>query len=325
MRPRLILAALLVVALAAGGFLYWKSSHGPRRGAEAYQHTKAILDFGPRPPQSAALDSVRAYLAKQLEATGWTTQLQTFERSTAAGVMRFSNLRARFKATPWDAPVKGILCAHVDSKLINEFRFLGADDAASACAAILEIAGVLARENPDLAAGLELVFFDGEEAFGKEGITPFDGLYGSRYYANEWRHQPHKPTFGILLDMIGHKNLKIEMPLDTPRPLLDAVLAAADKEKASKHFAAGPSPTVYDDHVPLNLAGIPTVDVIGRFVVTVKPKGTFPNGEPRYEAVYVPWWHTAGDNLDLISPDSLDISIRVTLRVLREQLAEKKK
>jgi hypothetical protein len=68
---------------------------------------------------------------------------------------------------------------------------------------------------------------------------------------------------------------------------------------------------IIDDHTPLNLAGIPTVDIIGRFTI-----GYEPNGRP----IPVPWWHTPGDSLDLISPESLDLSIRVTLRVLREQL-----
>jgi hypothetical protein len=67
-----------------------------------------------------------------------------------------------------------------------------------------------------------------------------------------------------------------------------------------RHFgmAAGP---IIDDHVPLNFAGIPTVDMIGDF----SRSG---------------WWHTPGDNLKIISAESLDKSIRVTLRMLDELL-----
>ena len=58
-----------------------------------------------------------------------------------------------------------------------------------------------------------------------------------------------------------------------------------------------------DDHIPLNLVGIPTIDIIGDF----SRKG---------------WWHTAGDNAAIISPGSLDISIRVVLEMLDGLLAE---
>lgn len=310
MRARLILILLLVAALVAGGFFFWQSRRPPARGAAAYEHTKAILALGPRPPGSPGLTAVRAYLKGRLEQAGWNVQSQPFERSTSIGQVKFENLRARFGGgNPWQQPPTGLLCAHMDSKLFKDKVFLGADDAASACGAILEIAAVMARETPDLAGKLELVFFDGEEAFG-EGITSFDGLYGSRYYASQWRTQPAKPAFGILLDMVGHKDLKIELPLDTPEPLLKAILAAAKAEGAADHFATAPGP-ITDDHVPLNLAGIPTADVIGRFAIGVGSNG---------QGIYAPWWHTTGDSLELISQESLDISIRVTLNVLRGQL-----
>jgi len=54
-------------------------------------------------------------------------------------------------------------------------------------------------------------------------------------------------------------------------------------------------------HLPLNLVGIPTIDIIGDFANK-------------------PWWHTPADNAALISAESLDISIRVTLRMLDELL-----
>jgi Zn-dependent M28 family amino/carboxypeptidase len=221
---------------------------------------------------------------------------------TPIGNMAFENLRARFPngaGDPWQRKADGILCAHIDSKLYKDRHFLGADDAASACAAIVVIGKFMAQERPEQAAKLELVFLDGEEAFG-ENITPQDGLYGSRHYAGFWRARDDKPAFGILLDMIGHENLTIRLPSDTPAQLKDAVLTAAKAEDAENHFgmAAGP---IIDDHVPLNFAGIPTVDIIGDF----SRSG---------------WWHKPGDNLKIISAESLDISIRVTLRVLDQRL-----
>lgn len=303
MKSRIILLVLLVAA-AVAGIAWWQHDLAPKLGKEAYAQTAAILEKGPRPPGSEALDAVRNHVRAELEKAGWVTQGQRFERMTPIGKVTFENVRARFatgKDDPWARQVKGLLCAHIDSKYYKDKHFLGADDAASACAAIVVIARHLARQNPEQAAALELVFFDGEEAF-EENITPQDGLYGSRYYANIWRARDDKPVFGIVLDMIGHENLSIRLPSDTPPDLKESVFAAARKEGVERYFGMAPGPII-DDHVPLNFAGIPTVDIIGDFTRSG-------------------WWHTPRDNMKIISEDSLDKSIRVTLRVLDERLGK---
>lgn len=302
MKIRLTLSAVLMLAVVTATWLLRDGVVAGGLGNDAHALTARILEFGPRPPGSQALDQVRAHLRAELKAAGWATVEQEFEQRTPVGMMRFGNVRARFQASHgedgiWEKPVDGLLAAHIDSKHHKDRHFVGADDAASACAAVVVIARYLARRNPRLASQVELVFFDGEEAFG-EHITPTDGLYGSRRYAAQWRGREDLPKWGILLDMIGHKDLRIALPADTHTWQKDAVLAAAHAEAVERHFsiAAGP---IIDDHVPLNIVGIPTVNLIGDF--------------SRFR-----WWHTANDNLDLISPESLDISIRVTLRLLEE-------
>lgn len=298
MQSRWILTGVGLLALAGGGSWWWHRGSTAKLGQAAYAQTMAILAKGPRPPGSDGLKAVRRLVSAELEQAGWVTQEQAFERMTPAGNVSFGNLRARFPAgagDPWAQPVEGILCAHIDSKNFKDQQFLGADDAASACAAIVEIAGFLAKTKPAQARRLELAFFDGEESLGPN-ITPTDGLYGSRHYANQWRPRPDKPRFGILLDMIGHDNLSIRLSTDTPAELKERVLAAAKAEGAENHFGMAMGP-ITDDHVPLNFAGIPTVDIIGDF-----GRGG--------------WWHTPADNRKIISARSLDISIRVTLRLL---------
>ena len=298
MRSRGILIWVVLVAVAGGGLWWWNRGQMPKLGQAAYAQTLAILAHGPRPPGSAGLQAVRSQLKAELEKAGWVTSGQAFERNTPAGNVAFENLRARFPAgagDPWAQPVQGILCAHIDSKTFKDKRFLGADDAASACAAIVEIGRFLAKSRPAQARSLELVFFDGEESLGPD-ITRLDGLYGSRYYANQWRALADKPKFGILLDMIGHDKLSIRLSSDTPPDLKDRVMTAAKAEDAERYFGMAMGP-ITDDQVPLNSAGIPTVDLIGEF-----GRGG--------------WWHTAADNAKIISAKSLDISIRVTLRML---------
>jgi hypothetical protein len=309
MKASRVLSLLVAAALATGGYCWWKqaASSPAGLGKAAYAHTAEILAKGPRPAGSPGLDAVRTYLTGELAKAGWSVKAHTFKRQTPAGEITFTNLRARFTGKtggdPWRATPDGLLCAHVDSKPIPGESFLGADDAASACGAILAIARFLGDQRPEQAAKLELVFFDGEEAFG-HSITTLDGLYGSREYAGLWRSQASKPRFGLLLDMIGHKNLRVLLPADSPAFLKAHVLEAAAAENAGRHFTPSPL-SVIDDHVPLNLVGIPTIDLIGDF-------SNFP------------WWHNqkgGKDDLSIISADSLDLSIRVTLRTLERVLS----
>lgn len=306
MKKHLPLVLLLFVALGLAGYWFF----GPRGdagvpdkgtlGQAALEHTKEILAIGPRPAGSKELGRVREIVGKKLSAAGWVVVEEPFERDTPIGKIRFVNLRARFPSgggDPWQGPIEGLLCAHIDSKYFKDEVFVGADDSASACGAIIEIARFLAKAKPEQARALELVFFDGEEAFVE--FTTLDGLYGSRHYTANWRNHPSKPRFGILLDMIGHKNLRIAMPSDSPADLKDHVLAAAREEDAGEHFKMSPGPII-DDHVPLNQVGIPTIDIIGDFPQTN-------------------WWHHergGKDDLSILSAESLDISMRVTLRTL---------
>lgn len=314
MKAKLIVLAASLAAVAIGAGIWWKTgkSNADQHGQAAYDHTAAMLAIGPRPAGSDGLKKCHAYISAELAKSGWTTVTQTVERDTPVGKRTFINLIARYQApnikTLNDViqlPAKGILSAHLDSKEIPELpHFLGADDAASACALIIELATTLAKKDPELAKNLELVFFDGEEAFNKNmSLETGDGLYGSRAYAITLYKRKPKPSFGINLDMVGHKDLKIEVPGDTPTHLFDSMMRSAEKLGHQKHFgqvAGG----ILDDHYYLNKAGVPTIDIIG---------AGFHDSH---------WWHQDGDSMEIISADSLTISYHVTLGMLRELLAK---
>ncbi len=295
-------------------------------GANAFSHVEKLVGFGPRPPASEALEESRKYIEKQLAEFGWAVQRQTFTAKTPEGPVEFINLRARFGESPdWDARVRGLLCSHYDTKPYSGFEFVGANDGGSSTGLLIELARVLG-EKPPVAGRIELVFFDGEEAFGPN-ITPTDGLYGSKHYAAEMlKVQPgDRPAWGVLLDMIGDKDLKIRAGVRIPRASLrdladnkesgykvdmDAVdealnemsrdlLAAATDLEFRSHVGISPD-YITDDHVPLNVsAGIPTIDLI--------------------DFDYKPW-HTPGDTLDKISPRSLEISGRVAMQFVEKYL-----
>ncbi|MGB0775334.1 MAG: M20/M25/M40 family metallo-hydrolase [Akkermansiaceae bacterium] len=313
MKKSIICAVVVALAVVAGW--YFLSDKSTAQGRSARAHTEEILKFGPRHPESEGIAKSRAYIAAELNKHGWQTVEQTAVRDTPEGKVTFVNLIARYQKEPLtmkaveSEPVRGILCAHLDSKKIPGIPdFLGADDAASACALIIELAKTLAAENADLAGKLELAFFDGEEAFGSSisrpdrDPKPWDGLYGSRAYSVTLYNRKPKPEFGILLDMVGHKNLRVAVPSDSPPHLRDAMNAAAKKTGHEKNFGVAGAPIV-DDHVHINRAGVPCIDLIG---------ANFAHSD---------WWHQEGDNIDLISAESLSISHDVTLAMLRDLLS----
>ena len=97
------------------------------------------------------------YLKKELAKHGWTCQEQSFEQETSKGPIQFVNLRARFgKAPDFQAPVRGLLTCHIDTKQ-GIAGFTGANDGASGAAAILETVSythldVYKRQSQDRAA-----------------------------------------------------------------------------------------------------------------------------------------------------------------------------
>jgi glutaminyl-peptide cyclotransferase len=129
-------------------------------GAKAFAHVQHLVELGPRPAGSEALEKSRIYIVDQLKSFGWTTTRSEFSAPTPRGTMTFVNLVARFG----NGKALFLLCSHYDTKTFDTLRFVGANDGGSSTGLLIELARVLAL-NPALAAKVELVFFDGEEAF----------------------------------------------------------------------------------------------------------------------------------------------------------------
>lgn len=274
-------------------------------GKNAYLHTKNILDIGERPIESEGHRKTQAYITTQLEKLGWQISRQSFKAQTPYGNRSFTNLIARRKGSSSSPNI--VLAAHYDSKIIK--GFLGADDAASCVGALIEIAEHLPKHEKAIADQVELVFFDGEEAIGSNMAYMKDGLYGSIYYskylrndlANTKKTYQHKPKFGILLDMIGHNDLSIKIPSDTPYELLLSYYSVIEKHRLQDRFSVAEG-SILDDHYPMNvIAELPTIDIIGDFSSK-------------------PWWHTTNDNINNISENSLNVSIQVAIEIIKTQL-----
>jgi hypothetical protein len=310
MMPARLIAVALCVSLAAGlaacnrpkrekTFMkapappleIWKEFSAER----AMYYTKRVVDFGPRPAGSPELAQLRAYLTEQLAKHGWDAKEQAFESDTPIGRVRFVNLVARFRGAPASSQ-QAIVCAHYDTKLYSTIRFVGANDGGSGTGALVELARVLAMD-PGLAWRVEIVYFDGEEAI--RDFSETDGLYGSRHYARDLRAtERHKQfKFAVLWDMIGDVDLRITLPPDSPPELARGFFKAAETLGTRDRITYFHSP-ILDDHVPLNMIGIPAINLID------------------FE---FPAWHTADDTLDKVSGESMAKVASLTLWYLRAQ------
>lgn len=268
-------------------------------GETARKHCAALVEFGPRPSGSPALERSRGYLESQLKISGWTVERQTFTAETPLRPVEFVNLRARFgPGVSFAKPVPVIIGSHYDTKYFTDIRFVGANDGGSSTGALLEMARVIAT-NPPLAASVELVFFDGEEAI--KDYTATDGIYGSRHYAREITRRQRlsdRPRAVLVLDMIGDPDLSVRLPSDTPRHLADGLFEAARDAGTTAYFGRRSTP-VLDDHEPFGIEGVPAIDLI--------------------DLDFGPW-HTSGDTMEQVSAQSLETVGRTALLFLERHL-----
>ena len=289
----LLLFALVLVVCADGSrganTKIWEEVSGEKALAQVQQ----LVDLGPRPSGSEALEKSRLYIENQLHRSGWQVTRQAFTDETPRGRIQFVNLIAQFPEKRNAAPLF-LLCSHYDTKTFDAIKFVGANDGGSSTGLLLELARVIGR-HPNLAAKIELVFFDGEEAYDRFSET--DGLYGSRHFAKQLEGSSAKQfRAGILFDMVGDRSLDVTLPADSPPEMVRDIFAAAEALKLRSYFTYLDR-EIIDDHSPLNAVGIPTIDVI----------------DFDYS-----WWHTAGDTIDKISAKSLQIVGSVALYYLSE-------
>ena len=265
-------------------------------GARAFADLTRMVDIGPRPAGSAALETTRDYIRQELKAAGLAVEEQAFEAATPAGPIRMVNLRATLPGPAGGNPRRGriVIGGHYDTKRFSEFRFVGASDAASSAAFLIELARALkGRANP---LPIELLFLDGEEAVVDWNLAGTqDHTYGSRYYVEQLKKAGTVKDVRafVLVDLIGDKDLGIRREQNSTGWLTDAIWAAA-RRLGRGEFLDAETP-IEDDHLEFLAAGIPAVDIID---------------------LDYPAWHTAGDTLEAVSPRSLQVVGDVLLAAL---------
>src|SRR6185436_19110666 len=82
---------------------------------------KTLVDFGPRPAGSPAIEKARAYIVAELQKAGLKPQLDSFDARTPRGFRKMVNIRATRAGSK---PSIIALTGHYDTKLFD-FPFVG--------------------------------------------------------------------------------------------------------------------------------------------------------------------------------------------------------
>jgi len=184
-----------------------------------------------------------------------------------------------------------LLCAHWDTRptadeeldaIKQKQPIIGANDGASGVAVLMELARIFKQQAPKVP--VTIVLFDGEDL----GPTGKDMYLGARYFASKL-DKPQTIRYGILLDMIGDKNLQIyreRNSYESAPEIVSKVWKTAARLGYGKTFIDKPKYAISDDHLPLIARGVPCIDLID------------------FDYAY---WHTLDDTVDKCSPDSLRI------------------
>jgi Zn-dependent M28 family amino/carboxypeptidase len=170
--------------------------------------------------------------------------------------------------------------------------FIGANDGASGVALLMEIAHHL--DTLATPWGVDLVLFDGEElVYGGGQSQNGEYFLGSKEFARQYAdavdsgRTRSRYAAGIVLDMVGDRDLKIDQEqnsLTLAHGLVREIWTVARRLGATA-FRDRVGSAVLDDHLPLNNAGIPTIDLID---------------------FDYPYWHTSQDLPEKCSAASLE-------------------
>ncbi|XP_006457942.1 hypothetical protein AGABI2DRAFT_199040 [Agaricus bisporus var. bisporus H97] len=282
--------------------------------ANPNSHLSKILI--PRAPGTENITLVRNYIVSTLKNLNWEVEVDEFTDETPIGKKRFANIIATKDPS---ASRRLVLSAHYDSKWFPDYpqnQFVGATDSAAPCAFMLDIAetlnplledrmkrfeeGLIEEDDDDDIDDmtLQLVFFDGEEAF--HSWTDTDSIYGARHLAQKWARTYRQHTKRrllsvqeteisavehlILLDLLGAPNPLIKSYFADTRWMFDALVRIEQRLGDSGAFEYGEEKSMApdswqswflsrqnmnlgfgylgDDHVPFLRQGVSVLHVI---------------------------------------------------------------
>lgn len=325
-RGALVASLLLLTALLSVSCNHKQKSAATQQGIDygavatpafsadsAYRYVEEQLAFGFRTPGSKGQKECSAYLQAKMRQWCDTVIAQPFSTTlwnsqTVKGVNIIASLDP-------DNSDRIMLCAHWDSRLWADHDpdagnhrkpILGANDGASGVATLMEMARIMSAQRPSV--GIDFIFFDVEDQgmpeWADEDYQDNTWCKGSQY----WAQSPHRPyyraIYAILLDMVGTSQprfTKEEISRHYAPSLMDKVWRVAAATGHASIFVDQKTDAILDDHLYVNqIANIPTIDIV----------------QNNTDCSFFPLWHTLGDNLDAVEPQSMKTVADVLLKTI---------
>ncbi len=238
----------------------------------AMEYLQAICKIGPRISGTEGMKKQQELLANHFKSHGATVCYQRFT-ATPRSIPREAEMANLIVSWHPARSRRVILCSHYDTRPIADQEpdarrwrdpFVSANDGGSGIALLMELAHHMNKLPTDV--GVDFVFFDGEEYIFDREVDEY--FLGSRHFGRQYRkdHGSYRYIAAILLDMVGGKDahFPIEQTSWNQAPglvrevwtLAGQLGCTAFDSNAFSRFA------IQDDHVALNQAGIPAIDII---------------------------------------------------------------
>lgn len=289
-------------------------------GDSAYYFVKMQCDFGSRVPGSKAHQQCAQWMVETLKGYADTVFVQDFKTRVYDGkVFDGKNIIAAFNP---NARKRIIIAAHWDSRPYADndpdeknwkTPIDGANDGASGCGVMMEMARVMKTHRIADNIGIDLIFFDledyGAPKWAEESLhNDLAWGLGSQYWSKKQHVSNYSAYYGILLDMVGASNPRFPKEYYSQRDaswVLNKVWRTARDMGYDDYFLNEIGDPINDDHIyMIHYAGIPTIDMIHL------------NGEEDRTSCFYPYWHTINDNIEQIDVKTLQMVGNVVMKVI---------
>ena len=256
-------------------------------GEKAFDYLEAQCDFGPKNPGSEGHMQCKDYFIDFLNSHGAKVSTQEFPVEIREETFQCTNIIASYYP---EKPRRIFIGAHWDTRpwadrdadiTKHNTPIIGANDAASGIAVLMELATILQTYEPTV-YGIDLLFFDAEDA-GSYGANETWCL-GSEYFAENYTGK--EPEYVVVIDMIGDADLDILIESFSQHSAPELVKKVWDiaKKNDIRTFSLKMTGYIYDDHYAFLEAGYEAIDIID---------------------MEYPYWHTIEDTPDKCSAESL--------------------
>lgn len=239
-------------------------------GERAIQYLKDLCAIGPRISGTEGMEKQQKLLKDHFEKCGAKVTFQKFDGKQASVRLPVPMANMIVSWNP-DAEKRVLICGHYDTRPIADQEtnirdwtkpFLSANDGTSTIALMMELANQM--KSLKCKYGVDFIIFDGEEYIFDRNKDKF--FLGSEHFAAEYRNQRNGPKYfaGILLDLFAGEGA--EYPKEPNSKFLAGQLVEdiwkIAGEVGVKNFVDRTGIEVQDDHIALNKAGIPCIDII---------------------------------------------------------------